>query len=45
VARDRAAALMQRAKAWLTLHERPILIVLFAVIGTLYTVKGLIALV
>ena len=45
VARDRAAALMQRAKAWLTLHERPILIVLFAVIGTLYTVKGLIAVV
>jgi hypothetical protein len=44
VARDRAAALMQRVKTWLTLHERPILICLFAVIGTLYTVKGLLAL-
>jgi hypothetical protein len=44
VARDRTAALMQRAKTWLTLHERPILICLFAVIGTLYTVKGLLAL-
>ena len=41
VARDRVAPLMERAKAWLTLHERPILIALFAVIGTIYTVKGL----
>lgn len=44
VARGRVADLMQRVKAWLTLHERPILIALFAVIGTLYTVKGLLAL-
>ena len=44
VARDRATALMQRVKSWLTLHERPILICLFAVIGTLYAVKGLLAL-
>ncbi len=44
VARDRAAVLMRTVKTWLTLHERPILICLFAVIGTLYTVKGLLAL-
>ena len=36
--------MMQRAKAWLTLRERPILIVLFAVIGTIYTAKGMVTL-
>ena len=45
VAHGRVAALMPRIKNWLTLHERPILIALFAVIGTLYTAKGLLALI
>jgi hypothetical protein len=41
VARRRVVVVMQKGKVWLTLHQRPILIALFAVIGSLYTAKGL----
>jgi hypothetical protein len=44
VAQRRVAPLMARAKVWLTVHERPILLVLFGAIGTIYTVKGIVVL-
>jgi len=44
VARRRVAAFMERAKAWLTVHQRPILLVLFAAIGVIYTAKGIVVL-
>jgi uncharacterized membrane protein YuzA (DUF378 family) len=43
-ARRRVAAFMDRAKAWLTVHQRPILLVLFAAIGAIYTTKGIVVL-
>ena len=43
-ARRQAAPAMQRVKLWLTLHQRPILLVLFGAIGTIYTTKGIIVL-
>lgn len=45
VARRRVASAMEKAKSWLAVHDRPILLALFGVIGVLYTVKGLFALV
>jgi hypothetical protein len=43
-ARRRLAGVMERAKAWLTVHQRPILLVLFAAIGAIYTTKGIVVL-
>jgi hypothetical protein len=43
-ARRRVAPAMERAKAWLAVHDRPILLVLFGSIGLLYAIKGLFAL-
>jgi membrane protein implicated in regulation of membrane protease activity len=45
VARDRVAVSVDRAKAWLARYDRPVLLVLFAVIGAVYTTKGLLALI
>jgi membrane protein implicated in regulation of membrane protease activity len=45
IARDRVAIGADRAKAWLARYNRPVLLVLFAAIGAVYTTKGLIALV
>jgi membrane protein implicated in regulation of membrane protease activity len=44
VARDRVAVDVARAKAWTARYNRPVLLVLFAVIGAVYTTKGLLAL-
>ena len=44
VARDRVAVSVDRAKAWLARYNRPVLLVLFAAIGVVYTTKGLLAL-
>ena len=35
-----AGAVLARARGWLSRYHRPILVVAFAAIGTLYTVKG-----
>ncbi len=43
-ARRRVALAMLRAKAWLTVHQRPILLILFGAIGTIYTTKGIVVL-
>ncbi len=45
IARDRVAVSVERAKAWLARYDRPVLLVLFAAIGAVYTTKGLLALV
>jgi Sap, sulfolipid-1-addressing protein len=45
VAHRRSAADVDRAKAWLARYNRPVLLVLFAVIGAVYSTKGLLALV
>jgi hypothetical protein len=42
---DRVAAAMGPVKTWLTVHQRPILLVVFGVVGALYTGKGLLAVV
>jgi hypothetical protein len=34
------SAVLERAKGWLTRYNRPILMVAFAAIGVLYSVKG-----
>lgn len=44
VAHRRVAVAMQMAKAWMSIHQRPILLVLFGAIGAIYTVKGVVAL-
>lgn len=44
-ARRRVAHAMQVAKVWLTIHQRPILLILFGAIGTIYTTKGIVVLV
>ena len=44
VARERFAVSVDRAKAWLAHYDRPVLMVLFAAIGAVYTTKGLLAL-
>jgi hypothetical protein len=43
-ARRRVELLLQRAKVWLTVHQRPILLVLFGTIGAIYTTKGIVVL-
>jgi hypothetical protein len=45
VAHRHVALIMQRAKAWLIIHERPILLVFFGAVGTIYTTKGTVVLV
>ena len=45
VARDRVAVSVDRAKLWLARYNRPVLLLLFAVIGAVYTTKGVLALV
>jgi hypothetical protein len=45
VAERRVARFMEWSKAWLTVHERPILLVLFGAIGAIYTVKGIVVIV
>ena len=45
VARDRVAVSVDRARAWLARYNRPVLLILFAAIGAVYTTKGLLALV
>ena len=40
---DRVAGAMGSVKTWLTVHQRPILLVVFGVVGVLYTGKGLLA--
>jgi hypothetical protein len=44
IARRHVTVPIEKARLWLTLHERPILLLVFGIIGTLYTVRGLIAL-
>lgn len=44
VARDRVSVDVARAKAWLAGYDRPVLLVLFAVIGAVYTTKGFLSL-
>jgi hypothetical protein len=44
VARERVAVDVVRAKAWLARYNRPVLLILFAIIGAVYTTKGLLAL-
>ena len=44
VARDRIAVSVARAQTWLARYDRPVLLVLFALIGSVYTTKGLVAL-
>jgi hypothetical protein len=44
VARHRVAVSVDRAKAWLARYNRPVLMVLFAVIGAVYTTKGFLSL-
>jgi hypothetical protein len=45
LARRTVASAMEKGRAWLSVHDRPILLILFGVIGALYATKGLIALV
>ena len=40
---DRVAGAMGSVKTWLTVRQRPILLVVFGVVGALYTGKGLLA--
>lgn len=42
---DRVALSVDRAKTWLARYDRPVLLVLFATIGAVYTAKGVVALV
>lgn len=44
IARRHVNAPIEKARLWLTLHERPILLLVFGIIGMLYTVRGLVAL-
>ena len=44
VARRRVAVVLQRAKVWFTVHQRPILLILFGAIGAIYTTKGIVVL-
>ncbi len=44
VARRHVAAPIERARQWLTVHERPILLLVFGIIGMVYTVRGLVTL-
>jgi Sap, sulfolipid-1-addressing protein len=44
-AHRRSAADVDRAKAWLARYNRPVLLVLFAVVGAVYSTKGLLALI
>jgi hypothetical protein len=44
IARERVAVSVARAQAWLARYDRPVLLVLFGVIGGVYTTKGLLAL-
>ncbi len=41
---DRASGMLSDGKVWLSRHQRPIMLVLFGLIGTLYTFKGVTAL-
>jgi hypothetical protein len=45
LSRERVALSVDRAKAWLARYNRPVLLVLFAAIGAVYTTKGVLALV
>ena len=45
ISRDRVALSVDRARAWLAHYDRPVLLVLFAAIGAVYTAKGVVALV
>ena len=40
---DRVTGAIGPVKTWLTVHHRPILLVVFGVVGALYTGKGLLA--
>lgn len=40
---DRGVGTMGQAKTWLTVHNRPVLLTVFGVVGALYTGKGLLA--
>ena len=44
-AHKHSAADVDRAKAWLARYNRPVLLVLFAVVGAVYSTKGLLALI
>jgi len=45
VAHRRSAVDVDRAKAWLARYNRPVLLVLFAVVGVVYSTKGLLELI